>query len=57
MIVMGISDAVAETIVDLGINWDDVATVSDLQTGLRVALSRMNEGNANDRRGSSARVE
>ncbi len=37
-ILSGISDAVAETIVDLGINWDDVDTVSNLQTGLMFAL-------------------
>jgi PAS domain S-box-containing protein len=40
-IVTGISDAVAETIVDLGINWGDVETLSDLQTGLIVALNGM----------------
>ena len=37
-IVTGISDAVAETIVDLGIDWGGVETLSDLQTGLAVAL-------------------
>ncbi len=37
-IVTGISEAVAETIVDLGINWDKVETLSDLQTGLIAAL-------------------
>ncbi|MBN1875935.1 MAG: PAS domain-containing protein [Anaerolineae bacterium] len=37
-IVTGISDAVAETIVDLGIDWHDVQTLSDLQTGLLFAL-------------------
>ena len=37
-IVTGISDAVAETIVDLGIDWSGVETLSDLQTGLVVAL-------------------
>jgi sigma-B regulation protein RsbU (phosphoserine phosphatase) len=37
-IVTGISDAVAETIVDLGIDWGGIETLSDLQTGLRVAL-------------------
>ena len=37
-IVTGISDAVAETIVDLGIGWGEVETLSDLRTGLRVAL-------------------
>jgi PAS domain S-box-containing protein len=40
-IVTGISDAVAETIVDLGIDWGDVETLSDLRTGLIVALNRM----------------
>jgi rsbT co-antagonist protein RsbR len=40
-IITGISDAVAETIVDMGIEWSDVETLSDLQTGLRVALGKM----------------
>jgi anti-anti-sigma regulatory factor len=40
-IVTGISDAVAEAVVDLGIDWSDVQTLRDLQTGLRVALERM----------------
>ncbi len=37
-IITGISDAVAETIVDLGIDWSDLDTLSDLQTGLLAAL-------------------
>jgi PAS domain S-box-containing protein len=37
-IVTGISDAVAEAIVDLGIDWGQMTTLSDLQTGLVVAL-------------------
>ena len=37
-IVTGISDAVAEAIVDLGIDWSGLDTLSDLQTGLVVAL-------------------
>ncbi len=40
-IVTGISDAVAETIVDLGINWGGVTTLSDLQTGLLTALDSL----------------
>jgi PAS domain S-box-containing protein len=40
-IVTGVSDAVAETIVDLGIDWSGVETLSDLQTGLRAALAEM----------------
>ncbi len=40
-IVTGISDAVAETIVNLGIDWRGVETLSDLQTGLLVALESM----------------
>ncbi len=40
-IVTGISEAVAETIVDLGIDWGGIKTVSDLQTGLVVALDRL----------------
>ncbi len=37
-IVTGISEAVAEAIVDLGIDWSHIETMTDLQTGLRVAL-------------------
>ncbi len=40
-IVTGISDAVAETIVDLGIDWSGIETLSDLQTGLMVALNSL----------------
>jgi rsbT co-antagonist protein RsbR len=40
-IVTGISDAVAESIVDLGIDWSDITTLSDLQTGLVVALQSL----------------
>jgi DNA-binding LacI/PurR family transcriptional regulator/anti-anti-sigma regulatory factor len=37
-IVTGISEAVAETIVDLGIDWSGIETLRDLRTGLRAAL-------------------
>jgi len=40
-IVTGLSDAVAEAIVDLGIDWSQVETLADLQTGLMVALNSM----------------
>jgi rsbT co-antagonist protein RsbR len=40
-IVTGISDAVAEAVVDLGIDWGAVETLADLRTGLRIALNRM----------------
>jgi anti-anti-sigma regulatory factor/HAMP domain-containing protein len=40
-IITGISDAVAETVVDLGIDWTDIETVSNLQAGLRAALASM----------------
>lgn len=40
-IVTGISDAVGETIVDLGIDWSDMETLRDLQTGLVTALKRL----------------
>jgi anti-anti-sigma regulatory factor len=40
-IVTGLSDSVAETIVDMGIDWRDVATFSDLQSGLRAALKML----------------
>jgi PAS domain S-box-containing protein len=38
-IVTGISEAVAETIVDLGIDWSRIETLSDLRTGLRAVLA------------------
>jgi rsbT co-antagonist protein RsbR len=37
-IITGITDAVAETLVDLGIDWRKVMTLRDLQTGLLMAL-------------------
>jgi PAS domain S-box-containing protein len=40
-IITGISDAVAETIVDLGIDWGGIETLSDVQTGLIVALNSL----------------
>jgi PAS domain S-box-containing protein len=40
-IVTGVSDAVAEAIVELGIDWSDVQALSDLQTGLLVALDSL----------------
>jgi rsbT co-antagonist protein RsbR len=42
-IITGISDAAAETIVDLGINWSGIETLRDLQTGLRVAMADVNQ--------------
>ncbi len=41
VIVTGISDSVAESVVDLGIDWHGVETLRDLQTGLVVALNRL----------------
>jgi len=40
-IVTGISAAVAEAIVDLGIDWSGIETLADLQTGLLAALGSM----------------
>lgn len=40
-IITGISDAVAETIVDLGIDWSNIDTKGNLQEGLLVALRRL----------------
>jgi len=40
-IITGISPVVAETIVELGIDWSHIETVRDLQTGLRVALNSL----------------
>ena len=41
-IVTGMSDSVAEAIVDLGIDWSNVTTLADLQTGLMTALNSLN---------------
>ncbi len=41
VIVTGISDAVSEAIVDLGIDWSRIDTQRDLQTGLLTALHTM----------------
>lgn len=43
-IITGVSDSVAETIVDLGIDWSNLQTLSDLQTGLTVAMQKVEEG-------------
>jgi ABC-type sugar transport system substrate-binding protein/anti-anti-sigma regulatory factor len=40
-IVTGISEAVAETIADLGIDWSGIETLSDLQRGLIAALGSL----------------
>jgi len=40
-IVTGVSPAVAETIVDLGIDWHSLETVRDLKTGLNISLRYM----------------
>jgi len=41
VIVTGITEAVAETIVDLGIDWSGIQTLGDLQGGLRAALASL----------------
>jgi len=46
-IITGISEAVAETIVDLGIDWSNVDTKSDLQTGLQFALAHLSRRGKN----------
>ena len=40
-IITGISDAVAETITDLGLDWSGIETLGNLQTGLVVALASL----------------
>jgi rsbT co-antagonist protein RsbR len=40
-IVTGVSNAVAETIVDQGIDWSGIETLGDLQTGLIAALNSL----------------
>ncbi len=37
-VVTGISEGVAETIVDLGLDWGDIISLPDLQAGIRYAL-------------------
>ena len=41
VIVTGVTEAVAETIVDLGIDWTGIQTLGDLQGGLRAALASL----------------
>jgi DNA-binding LacI/PurR family transcriptional regulator/anti-anti-sigma regulatory factor len=50
-IVTGISEAVAETIVDLGIDWSGIETLRDLRTGLRAVLAGGSYRGPNDREG------
>jgi PAS domain S-box-containing protein len=50
-IVTGVSDAVAETIVDLGIDWSGIETLSDLRTGLRAVLARSSQRDNSGREG------
>jgi PAS domain S-box-containing protein len=40
-IITGITDAVAEAVVDLGIDWSELVTLSTLQTGLIFALDEL----------------
>lgn len=47
-IITGVSDAVAETLVDLGIDWSSVETKRDLQSGLITALEQLDTEFAND---------
>jgi rsbT co-antagonist protein RsbR len=42
-IVTGVSDVVAETIVDLGIDWSGIETLCDLQTGLWTVMAGMRQ--------------
>jgi len=49
IIVTGVSDAVAETIVDLGIDWSHVQTLRDLESGLRAAAERVQKSTTGNR--------
>lgn len=40
-IITGISDSVAETVVDLGIDWSGIETLRDLESGLLVAFDHL----------------
>ncbi len=44
IIVTGISNAVAEAIVDIGIDWSAIETHRDLQSGLRAAMKQLKNG-------------
>jgi len=50
VIVTGISESVAESVVDLGIDWGSIETLRDLQTGLTVALRSLGMNNSIDLR-------
>jgi rsbT co-antagonist protein RsbR len=39
-LVTGVSEAVAETIVDLSVDWSGIETLRDLQTGLQAVLGK-----------------
>ncbi len=45
-IITGISDAVAEVVVDLGIDWSEVKTLRNLQSGLHYVVARRREEQA-----------
>ncbi|HEX2906648.1 MAG TPA: STAS domain-containing protein [Phototrophicaceae bacterium] len=48
-IVTGISDSIAETIVDLGLDWSSIETQRDLQTGLLSVINRLDEKSKENR--------
>lgn len=54
-IVTGISDSIAETIVDLGMDWHDIETQRDLQTGLLSVMNRLYDNTGNGHTESSTR--
>jgi rsbT co-antagonist protein RsbR len=41
-IIAGISDVLAETIIDLGIDWSSIDTPRDLPSGVALALRKLN---------------
>jgi rsbT co-antagonist protein RsbR len=55
-ILTGMSDAVAETIVDLGIDWSALETLRDLQTGLTTAIKRL-KTSLNDKKNGNGKSE
>ena len=42
-VMTGISEQMAEIVVDLGINWNNIETTRDLQTGLGLVLARLDK--------------
>lgn len=45
VVITGISDAVAETIIELEIDWSGIETLGNLQTGLQTVMTGIDRHN------------